>query len=138
MGPGLGAKISVTRRAYASEYSLIPRPSGPCAQSEPHPAPTCSGVPLRQAGRSGSGSYEITDFALASSAHETLCVSCKSGVSVHPSPMELLQSSLISLQNQMLWGLHSISDLQVGEPDIRLRTLTLIRECLQYILQFAC
>jgi hypothetical protein len=32
---------------------------GPCAQSEPHPAPTCSGVPLRQESWSRSGSYEI-------------------------------------------------------------------------------
>ena len=35
--------------------------------------------------------------------HETLCVPSKSGVSVFPSPVELLQSSPANLQSQILW-----------------------------------
>ena len=42
-------------------------------------------------------------FALGSSACETLCVPSKIGVSVYPSPVELLYSSPAVLQSQKLW-----------------------------------
>ena len=59
----------------------------------------------RPASMSGTGSYGVTAFALVSTVHENLCAPSKSGVSVSPSPVELLQSSSAGLQSQMLWGL---------------------------------
>ena len=53
---------------------------------------------------------------------ETLCVSCKTGVSTSPSPMELLQWRPADLQSQMLWGLFPDARPPAGEPDIGLRT----------------
>ena len=70
--------------------------------SEPQPHPTFSGIPSRPAGRPGPGSYEVTAFFLGPSAHETLCAPSKSGVSVSPSPVEVLQSNPASLQSLIL------------------------------------
>ena len=91
--------------------------------------PTTQGTPPRIAGTSGPDSCEA--FALVSGACETFCVPFKIGVSVSPSPMELLQSSLIGLQSHMLWGcLLPMLGPQAGEPDIKLRTLTSVGELL--------
>ena len=76
-----------------------------CPQREPQPPPSSPGDPLRPAGMSVPGSYEVTAFALGLSAHEILCAPFKSEVSVFPKPVELLQLSPTSLQSQMLWGL---------------------------------
>ena len=62
---------------------------------------------------------------LAPSVHEIFCAPSKSGVSVSPSPVELLHSCPSGLQSQMLWGfLLPMPDPQGGEPDVGLRTLT--------------
>ena len=69
------------------------------------------------------------------SAPETLCApsKCTQGISVSPSPMGLLHSNLTSLQSRMLWGLLlPVLDLQAGEPNMELRTLTPVGETLQY------
>lgn len=58
--------------------------------------------PLRQAGRSGPGSYEVNAFTLDTSAHKILCVTSKNGVSVSSGLVELLQSSPNGLQNHMI------------------------------------
>ena len=67
------------------------------------------------------------------SAHETLCAPSKCRVPVSPSPVGLLHSNLTALQSQMPWGLLlPVPDLQAGEPNMELRTLTPVGETLQY------
>ena len=57
--------------------------------------------------------------------HSTLCVPSKSGISVSPSPVEVLQSNSASLQSLILWEfLLLFLDPQVGKPDVGLRTFT--------------
>ena len=69
--------------------------------------------------RSGPDSYEVTAFALGPTAYETLCEHYKSGVSIFPSPVQLLQLSPVGLQSQMLCG-----GLLLLMPDTRLGSLT--------------
>ena len=74
-----------------------------------------------------------TCFSLGPSAHESLCVTFKNGVSISPSPMELLHTSATDLQYQMLQGLFlPMPDWQVWGPDKGLRTLTPVGESLWY------
>ena len=77
-------------------------------------------------------------FPLGSDVHTTLCVPSKSGVSVSPSPVKVLQWNPASLQSLILWEfLLMLLDPQVGKPDVGLRTLTLVGGLLWYIvLQF--
>ena len=57
--------------------------------------------------------------------HTTLCVPSKSGVSVSPSPVEVLQSNPTSFQSLILWEfLLLLLYPQVGKPDVGLRTFT--------------
>ena len=52
-------------------------------------------------------------------------MSFKNGVSVSPSPVEVLQSNPTRLQSLILWEfLLPLPDSQVGKPDVRLRTFT--------------
>ena len=68
-----------------------------------------------------------------SHAHTTLCVPSKSGVSVSPSPVEVLQSNLTSLQCLILWEfLLPLLDPQVVKPDVGLRTFTPVGGLLCY------
>ena len=56
--------------------------------------------------------------------------------SVFPSPMELFNSSPTGFQSLMLWGFFLLMpDTQVGEPDMRLRTLTPVGEAMTVIFQ---
>ena len=72
-------------------------------------------------------------FALGPSAHQSLCVPFKNGVSVSPSPMELLCTSPTSLQCQILRGLFfPMPDPQTWGFDVGLRILTPIGESLWY------
>ena len=65
--------------------------------------------------------------------HSTLCVPSKGGVSVSPSSVEVLQSSPASLQSLILWEfLFLLPNLQVGKPDVGLRTLTPVGGLLWY------
>ena len=62
---------------------------------------------------------------LGPNVHTTLCVPSKSGVSVSPRPVEVLQSNSASLQSLILWEfLLPLLDPQVGKPDVGLRTFT--------------
>ena len=62
-----------------------------------------------------------------------MCAPALSGVSVSPSPVELLQSSPSGLQSQMLWGLLlPMPDPSAGEPNVRLRALSPVGDLLQY------
>ena len=65
--------------------------------------------------------------------HTTLCVPSKSGVSVSPSPVEVLQSNPASLQSLILWEfLLLLPDPQVGKPDIGLSSFTPVGGLLWY------
>ena len=78
-------------------------------------------------------------FALGPSAREILCAPFKNGVSISPSPMELLCASSTGLQCQMLWVLFlPIPDPQVCGTNVGLRTLTPIGECLWYSYFLVC
>ena len=64
-------------------------------------------------------------FSLGPGVQTTLCVPSKSGVSVYPSPVEVLQSNPTRLQGLILWEfLLSLPDPQVGKPEVGLRTFT--------------
>ena len=88
--------------------------------------PVFSGGPPRTAVRSDPDSYG--DFALPwdpVSARESLCAPFQNGISVSPSPVELLHTSPTGLRCQMLWGLFlPIPDPQMWGPEVGLRTLT--------------
>ena len=72
-------------------------------------------------------------FPLGPDAHTTLCVSSRSGVSVSPSPVEVLQSNPASLQSLILWKfLLPLPDPQVGKPDVGLRTFSPVSGPLWY------
>ena len=74
----------------------------PCPHSEPQPPPAFAGDPPTLAGRSVSVSYVSLVLPLGPNAHTTLCAPSKSGVSVSPSPVEVLQSNPASLQSLIL------------------------------------
>ena len=70
---------------------------------------------------------------LGPDAHTTLCVPSKSGVSVSPSPVKVLQSNPASLQSLILWEfLLSLLDPQVGKLDVGLSTFTPVGGLLWY------
>ena len=97
---------------YLSHWVLIPTVN----HSHPFDFP---GDPSIPAGRSGSDIYEVNNFFLGASVHETLCVPSKCFVSVFSSSVELLQSSPTCIQSQMLWGLLlPVTVPYNGEPDV--------------------
>ena len=70
---------------------------------------------------------------LGADAHTTLCVPSKSGVSVSPSPVKVLQSHPTSFQSLILQEfLLLLPDPQVGKPDVGLRTFTPLGGLLWY------
>ena len=76
---------------------------------------------------------------LGTDAHTTLCVPSKNGVSVSPSPAEVLQSNPTSLQSLILQEfLLPLPDPQVGKPDVGLRTFTPVGGLLRYKCSLVC
>ena len=69
------------------------------------PECTPASCPPRSACGSDPGSFQITASALGPGAGETLCVPCKSGVSVFHSLLALPKVSPAGLQSQTFWGL---------------------------------
>ena len=70
---------------------------------------------------------------LGPDVHTTLCVPSKTGVSVSPSPVEVLQSNLTSLQSLIfLEFLLLLLDPQVGKPELGLRTFPPVGGLLWY------
>ena len=70
---------------------------------------------------------------LGCDAHTNLCVPSKSGVSVSPSPVDVLKSNPASLQSLILWEfLLPLLDPQVGKPYVVLRTFTPVGVLLWY------
>ena len=74
----------------------------PCPHGEPQPLPRLCRRPSTLAGRSGSVSYGVTASSPGSHCTHYLCVPSKNGVSVSPSPVEVLQSNSASLQSLIL------------------------------------
>lgn len=74
-------------------------------QGELPPHFTSPGDSPRPEVRSDTGSYQITFFTLGHNVPEILWVLLKSGVSIFPSPIGVLQLNPVGLQNQMLWRL---------------------------------
>ena len=72
-----------------------------------------------------------TLLSLGFSACDCLCVPFKTGFSISPSPVELLCTSPIGLQCQMLWELFlPMPDPPAWGFDVGLRTLTPVGESL--------
>ena len=70
-------------------------------------------------------------FPQGHGACKILFVSSKNGVSVSPSPVEVLQSNPTGLQSQISRGLLiPLLDAQAWKPDIELRTITTVGELL--------
>ena len=102
-----------SRRVHTDQQSLGPLPPVSLLPSEPQLTPASPGDLPGLVGRSSSGSYGITFLWCVPVVHETLCVPSKSGVSVSPSPVELLNSSptgasssgyQILRLDSLLWG----------------------------------
>ena len=105
----------------------------PFPHGEPQRHPASAGDPLTLAGRSGSVSFGVTVPSPCILTHTLFCVPSKSGVSVSPSPVEVLQSNPTSLQNLILWEfLLLLPDPQVEKPDMGLRTFTPVGGLLWY------
>ena len=76
---------------------------------------------------------------LGPDVHTTLRVPSKSGVSVFPSPVEVLQSNPARLQSLILWEfLLPLPVPQVGKPDVGLRTFTPVGGLLWYKCSLVC
>ena len=106
----------------------------PCSCGVPQLPSISAGDPPILAGRSGPVSYKVTAFfPLGPGAHRTLWAPSQCGVSVFPSPVEVLQSNPAVLQSQILWGLLLLlPDPQAGKPMLGLRTFTPVGELLWY------
>ena len=84
----------------------------PCPRGEPQPLKET--FQHKQVGLVQSPIRSLL-FPLGPDAHTTLCVPSKSGVSVSPSPVEVLQSNPTSLQSLILWEfLLLLPDPQLG------------------------
>ena len=78
-------------------------------------------------------------LSLGPDVHTTLCVPSKSGVSVSPNPVKVLQSNPASLQILILWEfLLPLPDPQFGKPDVGLRTFTPVGGLLWYNYSLVC
>ena len=120
----------VPRTSAASVLVLMVRHS--------HPLPLQETIQHQQVGlvQSPMGSLLLP---LGPQAHTTLCVPSKSGVSVSPSPVEVLQSNPASLQSLILQEfLLPLPDPQVWKPDVRLRTFTAVGGLLWYKCSLVC
>ena len=107
----------------------------PCPCDEPQPPPTSAFRRPYNISRClwFSLLWGHCSFPLGPDAHTTLCAPSKSGVSVSPSPVEVLQSNPASLQSLILWEfLLPLLDPQIGNPDVELRTFTPVGGLLWY------
>ena len=103
-GAYLGSLVGLmvdSGRAHAKEY--FPELVLPVSLSlgQPQLPPASAGDPLTLVGRSGSPMGSLLP-PLGPSEHISLCVPSKNGVSVSPSPAEVLQSNPTSLQSLIL------------------------------------
>ena len=117
-----------SQRAHAKEYFpelLLPVSLSPQWATA---TPASAGDPPTLAGRSGSVSCGVT-----TPSPWVLMCTLQSGVSVSPSPVEVLQSNPTSLQSLILWEfLLLLPNPQIGTPDVGLRTFTPVGVLLWY------
>ena len=96
----------------------------PNGETEPPPPPLQETYQHKQVGlvQSPLGSLLLP---LGPNAHTILCAPSKSGVSVSPSPVEVLQSIPTRLRSLILYEfLLLLPEPQVGKPDTGLRNFT--------------
>ena len=113
-------KMATSRETHADEYS-----QELCFQC---PSPTTSHIHPCFPRRSSKNCYQVCPrflwrlcFALEPRARESLCAPFRNGISIYPSPMELLRTSPTGLQCQMLWGLFlPVPDPHTWEFDVGL------------------
>lgn len=121
-----------TRKSHADNIPWYLWCQCPHPHSELKPPLGSPGDSPRPTGRSGPGSYEVTAFALAPSAHETLYVASKSGVSVSPGIWCSYNQVPLAFKDKRSG--ESSSPCQTPRRGARygLRTLAPVRELLQY------
>ena len=102
----------------------------PFPHNKPQSLSVFPGDPPRTEVRSDSDSYGASALTW-DPVHINVCVPFKNGVSIPPSPMELLHTIPTGLQFQVLWGLFlPMPDPWVWGLDVGLRTLTPVDESL--------
>ena len=120
-----------SKRAHISWYFLELLLPVPLSLRWTTATPHLCRRPSNTIGRLGSVSCGVThsSFPLRPAVPKILCVPSKSGVSVSPSSMEVQQSNPTGLQSQIPWGfLVALLDLQAENPDVGLRTFTVVGE----------
>ena len=85
-------------RAHAKEYFVELLLPCPCPHGEPQPPSTSAGDPPTLAGSLVQSPLGSLLLPLGPNAHPTLCAPSKSGVSVSPSPVRVLQSNPASFK----------------------------------------
>ena len=118
------SKMAISREGHTDDYSWEHLPPISFLHNEPQSPPVFLGDTARSTGRSDPDSYGVSAVSW-DPAQMKACL-CPSGVeSVSLSPVELLCTSPVGLQCQMLWGfLLPGPDPQAWEFDVGLRTLT--------------
>ena len=96
-----------------------------CPHSEPQLSPASARDPPILVGSLAQSLMGSLLFPLGPGEQKTLCVPSKSGVSISPIPVEVLQSNPAGLQSWTFWGLLLLLlDPQAGKPNSGLRTFT--------------
>ena len=112
----------------------MPKESSYCQCVHPHgellPTHTSTGDLPTLASRSGSVSCLVTySFPLSLGAHKIFFVPSKSGVSISPSPVEILKSNATRLQSHIPWGFPvPLPDPQALKPGMRLSIFITVGE----------
>ena len=100
ISPGLYSTVNRDLQKGLHQGRHCPRPC-----REPLPTHACTGHPPTPVGSFGSASCGATcSFLLDLGVHKILFVPSKTGVSVSPSPVEVLWSNTAGLQGQIPWG----------------------------------
>ena len=84
-------------------------------------------------------SLPVGSLLLFPGAHKILCVPHETGVSISPSPVEVLWSNCAGLQIQIPWGfLVPLLDGQIRKPNMGLKTFTIVGIPLWYNCYAVC
>ena len=137
VGPGIFAKMVISRRAHAHECSMKSLPQCPCSPvSHSWSLPPQETIPDPQVCQLRLLWSHC--FALRLNICETLCVLSKSGVSVPPVLWSSSTQALLTFKARCSWISSQCWTAQAAELDMRLK-LSLLWEnlCNITILQFA-
>ena len=126
--PRVGKKMATFKRPMRAPQNCCYQRLCLCSESQP---PLCLSETLHYFQAIWPSLFEVTAFS-----PESWCVKpcvCHPRVEfVSPSPADLLFSNPTCLQSHILWGLLLSPDLQVGEPDMGLRTFPPVGDPLWY------